>query len=95
MTTLGDYICKVRTEKRLTQRELAKKAGFAHGTIQKIESGITEHPGIDVLLGIAKALNTDPLLLIEAYKGKEPSKTDKEPNIEAWKASAIEAINNL
>lgn len=72
MTTLGDYIARKREEKGLTQRDLAKKAGFSHGTLNKIENGLTSHPGIDVLMGISKALNVPITSIIAAYQGREP-----------------------
>lgn len=72
MTTLGDYIKTIREEKRFTQRELAQKSGFSHGAIQKIENGTTQHPGIDVLLGLSKALRVKIDILIAAYQGIDP-----------------------
>lgn len=95
MTTLGEYIARKRVEKGLTQRDLAKRAGFSHGTLNKIENGLTSHPGIDVLMGISKALNVPITSLIAAYQGKDPDSATDPGSTEAYKEATrgfIEAL---
>lgn len=69
MTTLGDFIGSLRESKGLSQKDLAKKAGCSQATVHKIESGMTLHPGIDILVSLAHALNISVFTLVLAYQG--------------------------
>lgn len=48
-------------------------AGCSQTTVHRIESGLTTHPGIDVIVALAKALKLSPYSLVLAYLGKEPN----------------------
>jgi len=54
---LAQNIKKLRKQLKLSQEELAKKAGITYSTLIKIESGANENPTIKTLVQIAKALN--------------------------------------
>jgi transcriptional regulator with XRE-family HTH domain len=90
MTTLGDYIARLRDEKDWTMRELARKAGLSLGAVQKIENGTTQSPGIDVLLGLSQALNIPIMKLILAYQGRDPDRELKSATDEQVLQSIME-----
>lgn len=98
MTNLGDYIEKLRTERRWSYRELAdetpKDYRVSHGTIQDIESGKTSSPGIKAIVGLAKAFGINPMKLILAYTGQDPDKVplNEGEDTEALLSRAIEAL---
>lgn len=73
MSTLGEYIAEKRTALGLSQRELAKKCKLSQTTIQKIETGETISPGVDVLVSMAKALKVPAYSLLLVYQGKTPN----------------------
>jgi len=56
-STLAQNIKRLRKQFKLSQEELAKKAGITYSTLIKIESGKNDNPTIKTLLKIAKALN--------------------------------------
>ncbi|HCM90325.1 MULTISPECIES: helix-turn-helix transcriptional regulator [Vagococcus] len=49
---------KFRTEKKLSQLELAKRVGVARQTINLIENG-KYNPSLDLCIKLAKELDTD------------------------------------
>jgi transcriptional regulator with XRE-family HTH domain len=55
--TLGERIKQVRTEKNMTQTELAKKIGVSKQAVYKYESGIVTNIPFERLEQIANALN--------------------------------------
>jgi len=56
-SNLAQNIKRLRKQLKLSQEELAKKAGITYSTLIKIESGKNDNPTIKTLLKIAKALN--------------------------------------
>lgn len=54
---LKDKIRQIRTEKHLSQSELARQSGHAVSTIHGIENGNNKTPGFEMIGDIAKALN--------------------------------------
>jgi len=54
---LAQNIKKFRKRLKLSQEELAKKAGITYSTLIKIESGANDNPTIKTLKKIADALN--------------------------------------
>lgn len=73
--TFGERVLKLRTEKGMTQDELAAAVGYkSRSTIAKIESGEREaHQSMIVL--IAKALNVTPAYLM-GWEDKKSEPTD-------------------
>jgi transcriptional regulator with XRE-family HTH domain len=51
-----DIINKIKKNKNLTSRQLAKKSGVPLGTINKILCGVTSNPKLETLKAIADAL---------------------------------------
>ena len=62
---IAQNIKKLRKQFKLSQEELAKKAGITYSTLIKIESGANKNPTITTVKKIALALNIgiDNLLL--------------------------------
>ncbi|MDP4119649.1 MAG: helix-turn-helix transcriptional regulator [Bacillota bacterium] len=60
-------VWKIRTQKGLSLRELAKRSGVSKTHIDNIESGKTM-PTIDIICKIAKALEVDPRELYDYDK---------------------------
>ncbi len=53
---LAQNIKKNRKKHKLSQEELAKKAGITYSTLIKIESGANENPTIKTLMKISNTL---------------------------------------
>ena len=53
---LADNIKKLRKQRKLSQEELAKKAGVTYSTLIKLESGVNKNPTIKTIQQIAGAL---------------------------------------
>ena len=53
---LAQNIKKLRKQRKLSQEELAKKAGVTYSTLIKLESGVNKNPTIKTLQQIASAL---------------------------------------
>ena len=66
MQDLGRFICRVRKNRKITQRELAERAGVGLMTIACLENGKHPNPRIDTLMLILNALGYD--LKIETMK---------------------------
>jgi len=52
---LGQNVCRLRTQKALTQEQLAEKADLSRRYLQRIESG-ERNPTVDVLAKLRRAL---------------------------------------
>ncbi|WP_277967070.1 helix-turn-helix domain-containing protein [Pantoea trifolii] len=61
MQTISERLKQKRSELKLTQSELALKAGVKQQSIQQIEAGVTQRPRF--LIEIANALQCDPVWL--------------------------------
>mgnify|MGYP000141373747 CR=1 FL=1 len=55
-STLAQNIKKLRKRLKLSQEELAKKAGITYSTLIKIESGANDNPTIKTIKRIASTL---------------------------------------
>jgi len=55
---LAKNIKKLRKKLKLSQEELAKKAGITYSTLIKIESGANKNPTLDTIVKISTALET-------------------------------------
>ena len=53
---LAQNIKKLRKQRKLSQEELAKKAGVTYSTLIKLESGVNKNPTIRTIQQIAAAL---------------------------------------
>ena len=54
---LAQNIKKLRKQRKLSQEELAKKAGVTYSTLIKLESGVNKNPTIKTIQQIAAALD--------------------------------------
>ena len=54
---LAQNIKKLRNQRKLSQEELAKKAGVTYSTLIKLESGVNKNPTIKTIQQIAAALD--------------------------------------
>ena len=68
---LGEVIYKSRKRMRMTQAELAEKAGITEQTIRKIEHG-EGNPQLDVLYALITTLQIDPSEIF--YPGNNQNK---------------------
>jgi len=55
-STLAQNIKRLRKQLKLSQEELAKKAGITYSTLIKIESGVNNNPTIKTISKIAMVL---------------------------------------
>lgn len=56
----GEYLRQLRTDKHLTLRELAKRAGANFTLLSKIEQGLRPPPELHVIFALADALKLKP-----------------------------------
>jgi len=54
---LGKRIKELRSELKISQDQLAKKANIPFSTLVKIEAGYTPNPSMETLIKIADAFN--------------------------------------
>ncbi len=57
-TSFGAKIVALRTEKRMTQEQLAQMAGITRNNLSRIENG-KYNPGLDILQRIAEPLGVE------------------------------------
>lgn len=60
-----EYIKSIRTEKNMTQLELANELGITVDTIKKIESGVTQLPSSKVLKALAQFVDKDEVEVMQ------------------------------
>ncbi|MEM0952328.1 MAG: helix-turn-helix transcriptional regulator [Cyanobacteria bacterium P01_H01_bin.74] len=82
---LADYIVKKQKEKKISIRELGRRAGISYTAIQNILNGNTQSPGIEILAGLAKALKIPLIHLVLAWQGKDPGNVSQDVLKEAFK----------
>jgi transcriptional regulator with XRE-family HTH domain len=58
-------LTRIRTERELTQRDLAKKAKVTEAYISQLESGTRKNPSLPVLKRLARALGVPVTALLE------------------------------
>ena len=68
---LADNIIRLRSQLRLTQVQLARRAGIAQGTLSAIELGQTTNPTHAVLSAIARELGVSPEVLFDGLATSE------------------------
>ncbi|MDU3155801.1 helix-turn-helix domain-containing protein [Hafnia paralvei] len=69
MQTISERLKEKRVELKMTQTELAHRAGVKQQSIQLIEAGVTKRPRF--LFEIAIALNCDPVWLQYGSKNNQ------------------------
>lgn len=57
MSSLGDTVRSLRLQLDMTQAQLAIKASIQQSSVSRIESGEMFNPTLDVLAGLASALD--------------------------------------
>lgn len=67
--SFGEYLKKIRTEKKLSTRDIQKKTGISNSYISLIESGKKGTPSPDVLKKLYKVLNVsyEELMHVAGY----------------------------
>lgn len=73
---IGELIVRLREEKKITQKELAKRAGLSSSGLSEIESG-KKMPRFATLEKIASALDMD---VAQILSYKEENDLDKKPS---------------
>lgn len=71
----GKQMKRLRQEFRLSQRELAERAGVDPSSVSKVESGVTEQPSAEYLRLIAAALRVPVSALVDAGITSDAPKT--------------------
>jgi transcriptional regulator with XRE-family HTH domain len=67
MASMAEKIKGARRLRRLTQLELAERAGVAQSVVSKLERGTLTNPSTDVLRRLARALNVSMDYLAGLY----------------------------
>ena len=74
--SLQKYVSQLLSGSELSFRDLAKRGGINHSSIQDIANGKTKNPGPEILLGVARAFKIDPTDLLLAASGKNPQESE-------------------
>ncbi len=61
----GTTLRKLREAKRMTQGELAERAGFHRVFVTRLETGAEANPTLETIKALAKALGVRPSKLLE------------------------------
>lgn len=73
MENLGAKLHQLRTQRELTQRDLARASGLTPSYVSKIESdSLRSAPSTDAVISLARALDADEVELLVAA-GRVPS----------------------
>lgn len=78
---LGDFIKRVRTEKRMSQEDLAKAANLARSYISRLEDGQFTSPSAMALIRLAKGLGVSHDELFQAAGYLEQVEKDSLPGM--------------
>lgn len=81
--TFGEYIKKMRSNKNLSSRELARKAGISQAYLSQLETGKNKNPTAETINKLAKALEVDYMELLfqtELVQKSIEDEADKEAN---------------
>src|SRR6185295_15780421 len=89
MSTLGERVFEARTTAKLSQKELAKRAGVSQVTIHRIEVGLIKETAH--IVKIAVACRVDPIWL---DKGGGPMKRMSEMDA-TWRTLPVERRRRL
>ena len=65
MRFLGEEMKRLRNERFLSQRDLARKAGVSPTTIMHLETGESVDPRLSTVRKVAEALEIDPNSLVD------------------------------
>ena len=68
---LGEKVKRLRGERRLTQQELADRAGVSQTIISRLEGKSRTNVNADVLKGLAKALGCTTDYLVGMHEDEE------------------------
>ena len=63
---LGMNLKELRATKNMSQKELAKQIGVSQAYVCALELGKRKNPSIEVIRAIARELNVDAALVLEA-----------------------------
>ena len=84
MTPFGSRLSRIRHHARMTQEELARKAGVPQQSISAYERGFRTSPTLQNLQSLASALNVSPLDLDPELGAVIPA--DLHPLVSSWPA---------
>jgi transcriptional regulator with XRE-family HTH domain len=78
---LGEYLKKMRKEKKLTLKELSKLSGVSYSQISKIESNIHK-PTVDTLVRLSNALSIDVDQLLQYKESYVADRREKDIDVD-------------
>jgi len=67
--TLAEEVIRLRTQSKLTQKELAERTGTSQPAIARLESGNYKNLSLSFLRRVAKALNAVPEVHLRKQRG--------------------------
>lgn len=90
---IGNRIQKYRTQRNLTQEQVAEKAGISQKHLSRIEKGY-HNPRFDMIIQVAKALNvpTDALAKDLSNSDVDVFLENIRPNIEKLSTKQLEYL---
>jgi transcriptional regulator with XRE-family HTH domain len=75
---IGKKVHRLRTARKLTQQELAERAGVSQAIISRLETDDRDNITSDVLKGLAKALGCTTDYLVGMHEDEE---SEREPTM--------------
>lgn len=91
---MGAFIAKLRHEKKLTQKELAESLGVTNKAVSKWERGLS-YPDIELLSGIAKALDVTVAELMEGARRTQDEISRSPADSQAVDALLMQATEQI
>ena len=67
--TIAEEVIRLRTQQKLTQKELAERTGTSQPAIARLESGNYKNLTLSFLRRVAKALNAVPEVHLRKQRG--------------------------
>ena len=74
---------ELREARGLTQETLARRADVTQNTVWRYESGQIQHPKMDVIERLARALDVDASALLEQMPPRRPTRSGRQERLRA------------
>jgi len=67
MYSFGEYLKRVRKEKKVTMRELSRRSGVSHPYVSQLESGEYNNPSLLTVIKLLKSLDVSIIDYLVEY----------------------------
>ncbi|MER6014797.1 helix-turn-helix domain-containing protein [Streptomyces bluensis] len=91
---IGDRIARLRARRKLTQEELAERAGLSVDIVRKLEQGVRQTARLTTLNALARALDVEPSTLVGQPATFEVRDEEDQPSVLALR-QAVSPVSDL